>query len=60
MKGKRFVQVWAVLALLASLGIGVGGASSAGATSAVDELGAEAAAGSVHLSGLAAGWERAG
>ena len=40
MKGRRFVQVWAVLALLVSLAIGVGGASSA-----MDELGTEAAAG---------------
>jgi hypothetical protein len=36
-----------VLALLASLGIGVGSASSAGATSAMDELAAEAAVGTV-------------
>jgi len=47
MKGRRVVRVWAVLALLASLGIGVGSASSAGATSAMDELAAEAAVGTV-------------
>ena len=47
MKRKHLVQVWAVLALLASLGIGVGGASSARATSAMDELAAEAAVGTV-------------
>jgi hypothetical protein len=40
MKGKRFVQVCAVLVLLVSLGIGVSGASSA-----LDELGAEAVVG---------------
>jgi len=47
MKGRRLVQVWAVLALLVSLSIGMGGASSAGATSAMDELGTEATVGTV-------------
>jgi hypothetical protein len=47
MKRKHLVQVWAVLALLASLAIGVGGASSA-----MDELAAEAAAGTVASAAL--------
>ena len=52
MKRKHLVQVWAVLTLLASLAIGVGGASSAGATSAMDELGTEGAAGTVASAAL--------
>ena len=40
MKGKRSLHVWAVLALLVSLGIG-----AVGATSAMDEFGTEGAAG---------------
>jgi hypothetical protein len=42
MAGRRVVRVWAVLVVLISVGIGVGGASNA-----LDELGAEASAGTV-------------